>query len=198
MSELSQNINVRTTHEMKKRIMDEAHKRGMTISECILFSLEDYWNLINKGDSRNDKENANLSVLLQKKQDELIEAQMLIEQLTNERHQLNDKFALTTKSVWQGANETAERLSQERIEQERGIAVREFIEENFHKLVNTDHEKIQFYKSRIDLYETEVLKKVFQIVKRNPRIKDLPDVVEVLASQYYQQFLSNQKYAQLK
>lgn len=198
MSELSQNINVRTTHEMKKRIMDEAHKRGMTISECILFSLEDYWNLINKGDSRNDKENANLSVILQKTQDELIEAQMLIEQLTNERNQLNDKFALTTKSVWQGAKETVEGLSQERIEQERGIAVREFIEENFHKLVNTDHEKIQFYKSRIDLYETEVLKKVFQIVKRNPRIKDLPDVVEVLASQYYQQFLSNQKYAQLK
>lgn len=174
--------------------MDDAYKRGMTISECILFSLEDYWNLIVRGDSGNDKETANLSILLQKKQDELIEAQMLIEQLTNKKKQLNDKFTLTTKSVWQGAKETVEELSQERIEQERGMAVREFIEENFHKIVNTDHEKIQFYKSRIDMYETEVLKKVFQVVKRNPRIKDLPDVVEILASQYYQQFIIPQQH----
>lgn len=198
MSELSQNINIRTTHEMKKRIMDEAHKRGMTISECILFSLEDYWTLIDKGYSGNDKETANLSALLQKKQDELIEAQVLIEQLTNERNQLNDKFASTTKSVWQGAKETVEGLSQERIEQERDIAVREFIEENFHKLVNTDHEKIQFYRNRINLYETEVLKRVFQVAKRNPLVKDLPDVVEILANQYYHQFISNPRYAQLK
>ncbi len=198
MSELSQNINVRTTHEMKKRIMDEAHKRGMTISECILFSLEDYWDIIQNGRKTDDKEYNELVFELENTENELAMANRKIERLTVEKEELLQRYDMKTKSIWQGAKETVEGLSQERIEQERGIAVREFIEENFHKLVNTDHEKIQFYKNRITQYETEVLKRVFQVAKRNPLIKDLPDVVEVLASQYYQQFLSNQKYAQLK
>lgn len=203
MSELSQNINVRTTHEMKKRIMDEAHKREMTISECILFSLEDYWGIIENGRKTDAKEYNEIVSELESTEHELAMANRKIERLIVEKEELQEQHNLKTKSIWQGAKETVEGLSQERIEQERGIAVREFMEENFNKLVNTDHEKIQFYKiqfykNRITQYETEVLKRVFQVVKRNPLVKDLPDVVEVLASEYYQQFLNNQKYAQLK
>ena len=198
MSELTQNINVRTTHEMKKRIMDEAHKRGMTLSECILFSLEDYWDIIENGRKTDDKEYNELVFELENTENELAKATRQIERLTVEKEEFQQRHNLTTKSVWQGAKETVEGWSQERIEQERGIAVREFMEENFNKLVNTDHEKIQFYKNRVTQYETEILKRVFQVVKRNPLVKDLPDVVEVLASEYYQQFLSHQKYAQLK
>lgn len=113
MSDLSTNVNVRTTHEMKKRIMDEAHKRGMTISECILFSLEDYWNIIEKGNIAN---NSQLSTLLQETQAELNAAKTQIEDLKNEKNELKSKFSNGKKSFLREANETAGRLSQERIE----------------------------------------------------------------------------------
>ncbi|MCU0468407.1 MAG: hypothetical protein MUF58_07380 [Arcicella sp.] len=42
MSELTQTINLRTTFEMKKRILDNAEKKGMNQSEYILFAVESY------------------------------------------------------------------------------------------------------------------------------------------------------------
>lgn len=193
MSDLSTNVNVRTTHEMKKRIMDEAHKRGMTISECILFSLEDYWNIIEKGNIAN---NSQLSTLLQETQAELNDAKTQIEDLKNEKNELKSNNG--KKSFLREANETAGRLSQERIEQERAIAVREFVEENLDKFANSDQAKLQFYTNRLSQYETDVLKEIFKVVRENTRIKDLPDVVQMLANIYYQQFINKNQHVQLK
>lgn len=195
MSDLSTNVNVRTTHEMKKRIMDEAHKRGMTISECILFSLEDYWNIIEKGNIAN---NSQLSTLLQETQAELNAAKTQIEDLKNEKNELKSKFSNGKKSFLREANETAGRLSQERIEQVQAIAVREFIEENLDKFANSDQAKLQFYTNRLSQYETDVLKEIFKVVRENTRIKDLPDVVQMLANIYYQQFINKNQNVQLK
>ncbi len=195
MSDLSTNVNVRTTHEMKKRIMDEAHKRGMTISECILFSLEDYWNIIEKGNIAN---NSQLSTLLQETQAELNAAKTQIEDLKNEKNELKSKFSNGKKSFLREANEIAGRLSQERIEQVQAIAVREFIEENLDKFANSDQAKLQFYTNRLSQYETDVLKEIFKVVRENTRIKDLPDVVQMLASIYYQQFINKNQNVQLK
>lgn len=198
MSNLSTNVNIRTTHEMKKKIMDEAYKRGMTISECILFSLEDYWNIIEKGFEVDENKISQLSTLLETTQAELAESKTIIQNLTLERDELKNQHTVTNKGIWQEANETAERLSKERIEQERAIAVREYFEENFARIVNTDQEKLQWYIDRLSLYETDALKKVFQVVRQNARIKDLPDVVQGLVQQYYQQFLSNYKNVQIQ
>lgn len=198
MTDLSANVNVRTTHEMKKRIMDEAHKRGMTISECILFSLEDYWDIIENGRKTDAKEYNEIVFELENTENELAMANRKLERLTVEKEELLQQHALATKSIWQEANETAERLSKERITQERAIAVREYIEENLSRTVNTDQEKLQWYANRLSLYETETLKKVFQAVRQNTNIKDLPDVVQALVKQYYQQFLSNHQYVQIQ
>lgn len=64
--------------------------------------------------------------------------------------------------------------------------------------VNTDQEKLQWYANRLSLYETDTLNKVFQAVRQNTNIKDLPDVVQALVRQYYQQFLSNNQYVQIQ
>lgn len=198
MTDLSANVNVRTTHEMKKRIMDEAHKRGMTISECILFSLEDYWDIIENGRKTDAKEYNEIVFELENTENELAMANRKIERLTVEKEELQQQYALTTKSIWQEANETAERLSKERIAQERTIAVREYLEENFSRTVNTEQEKLQWYVNRLSLYETDTLKKLFQVVRQNTDIKDLPDVAQYLVKQYYQQFLSNHQYVQIQ
>lgn len=198
MTDLSANVNVRTTHEMKKRIMDEAHKRGMTISECILFSLEDYWNIIANGSKMDAKQYNELVTILERTEAELYNANQKILRLTAEKEDLQQQYALTIKNIWQEANETAERLSKERIEQERAIAVREYIEENLSRTVSTDQEKLQWYANRLSLYETDTLKKVFQAVRQNTNIKDFPDVVQGLVKQYYQQFLSNHQYVQIQ
>jgi len=198
MSDLSANLNVRTTHEMKKRIMDEAHKRGMTISECILFSLEDYWDILENGIKADVKQYNELVNVLENTETKLDKANNQIERLKAEKEELQQQYALTTKSIWQEANETAERLSKERIAKERAIAVREYIEKNLSSTVNTDQEKLQWYANRLSLYETDTLNKVFQAVRQNTNIKDLPDVVQALVRQYYQQFLSNNQYVQIQ
>ncbi|GGD73398.1 hypothetical protein GCM10011514_41820 [Emticicia aquatilis] len=178
--------------------MDEAHKRGMTISECILFSLEDYWDIIENGRKTDAKEYNKIVFELENTENELAMANRKLERLRVEKEELLQQHALATKSIWQEANETAERLSKERITQERAIAVREYIEENFSRTVNTDQEKLQWYANRLSLYETDTLKKVFQAVRQNTNIKDLPDVVQALVKQYYQQFLSNHQYVQIQ
>lgn len=198
MSDLSANVNVRTTHEMKKRIMDEAHKRGMTISECILFSLEDYWDILENGIKADVKQYNELVNVLENTETKLDKANNQIEYLKAEKEELQQQYALSTKSIWQEANETAERLSKERIAQERAIAVREYIEKNLSSTVNTDQEKLQWYANRLSLYETDTLNKVFQAVRQNNDIKDLPDVVQGLVQQYYQQFLSKHQYVQIQ
>ena len=190
MSELTQNINVRTTHQMKKKVMDESHKRGMNMSEYILFSLEDYWNIIlqEKSHTSNDQEILRLTTLLLETQSELNSATTQLSQLSI------GVGTIKHKSVWQEANETAEKLTQERIDQEKAIAVQEFIEQNLSKLLTTEEEKLQWYANRLRLYETEILKKVFGVARKNPKVKDLPDVVQILANQYYQQFLTQPRH----
>lgn len=158
-------------------------------------SLEDYWNIIEKGNIAN---NSQLSTLLQETQAELNDAKTLIEDLKNEKNELKSKFSDGKKSFLREANETAKRLSRERIEQERAIAVREFIEENLDKFANSDQAKLQFYTNRLSQYETEVLKEIFKVVRENTRIKDLPDVVQMLANIYYQQFINKNQNVQLK
>ena len=102
MSELSQNINIRTTHEMKKKIMDESHRVSMNMSEYILFSIEDYWILKDSGTTfqTNNAEQLKFSELLSIAQTELLMAKNEISQLLTDKNSLTETLHSQKNSIW--------------------------------------------------------------------------------------------------
>ena len=187
MSELSHNINVRLTHLMKKRIMDESHRVGMNMSEYILFSMEDYWVV------KNQPKAAESTAELLRVQAELERAKSEITQLVSEKTILTERLSSQKNSILQEATDMANRLSHERIEQEKQSAVQLFRGQFVSRIANAD-QQLQWYNQRIQQYETNLVKDIFQITQQHPHlaqdIKDLPDVVHFLAYQFHQQFLN--------
>jgi DNA repair exonuclease SbcCD ATPase subunit len=187
MSELSHNINVRLTHQMKKKIMDESHRVGMNMSEYILFSLEDYW--VIKSQPPATTPNTELLNV----QAELERAKSEISQLVSEKINLTERLGSQRNSIWQEATETANRLSYERIAQEKSLAVQTFRGQFVSRLANSD-QQLKWHHQRIQQYETNLVKDIFQITQQHPHlaqdIRDLPDVVHFLAYQFNQQFLN--------
>jgi hypothetical protein len=189
MSELSHNINVRLTHQMKKRIMDESHRVGMNMSEYILFSLEDYWVV------KSQPPAATSNIELLQVQVELERAKSEITQLVSEKTILTERLSSQKNSILQEATDMANRLSHERIEQEKQSAVQLFRGQFVSRLSNAD-QQLQWHNQRIQQYETNLVKDIFKITQQHPHlakdIKDLPDVVHFLAYQFHQQFLTEQ------
>lgn len=195
MSELSQNINIRTTHEMKKKIMDESHRVTMNMSEYILFSIEDYWILKDSGTTSqtNNAEQLKFSELLSTAQTELLKAKNEISQLLTDKNSLTETLQSQKNSIWQEANETALRLSREHIEQEKMLAVQQFREQSLNQIAQSDQE-VQWYANRLQQYENDMVKNIFNLTRQHPtlsqEIQDLPNVVHYLAYQFHQQFLN--------
>ena len=195
MSELSQNINIRTTHEMKKKIMDESHRVTMNMSEYILFSIEDYWILKDSGitSQTNNAEQLKFSELLSIAQTELLMAKNEISQLLTEKNSLTETLHSQKNSIWQEANETALRLSREHIEQEKMLAVQQFREQSLNQIAQSD-QQVQWYVNRLQQYENDMVKNIFNLTRQHPtlsqEIHDLPNVVHYLAYQFHQQFLN--------
>lgn len=195
MSELSQNINIRTTHEMKKKIMDESHRVTMNMSEYILFSIEDYWILKDSGitSQTNNAEQLKFSELLSIAQTELLMAKNEISQLLTEKNSLTETLHSQKNSIWQEANETALRLSREHIEQEKMLAVQQFREQSLNQIAQSD-QQVQWYVNRLQQYENDMVKNIFNLTRQHPtlsqEIQDLPNVVHYLAYQFHQQFLN--------
>ena len=195
MSELSQNINIRTTHEMKKKIMDESHRVTMNMSEYILFSIEDYWILKDSGitSQTNNAEQLKFSELLSIAQTELLMAKNEISQLLTEKNSLTETLHSQKNSIWQEANETALRLSSEHIEQEKMLAVQQFREQSLNQIAQSD-QQVQWYVNRLQQYENDMVKNIFNLTRQHPtlsqEIQDLPNVVHYLAYQFHQQFLN--------
>lgn len=187
MSELSHNINVRLTHLMKKRIMDESHRVGMNMSEYILFSMEDYWVV------KNQPKATESDAELLRVQAELERAKSEISQLVSEKTILTERLSSQKNSILQEATDMANRLSHERIEQEKQSAVQLFRGQFVSRLSNAD-QQLQWHNQRIQQYETNLVKDIFQITQQHPHlaqnIRDLPDVVHFLAYQFHQQFLN--------
>jgi len=196
MSELSQNINIRLTHPMKKSIMDKSHKLDMNMSEYILFSLEDYWGMKDNGASSQgiNEEQQRLTDLLSVTQSELLKAKNEISQLLTEKNVLTETLHSQKNSIWQEANETALRLSREHIEQEKFIAVQQCREQLMNQYANADSNN-QWLVNRLQQYETDLVKIIFSSIQHDQmlaqEIRDFPDVVNYLAFHFHQQFLSN-------
>ena len=175
MSELSQVINFRTTFNMKRRILENAEKKGMNQSEYILFAIESYLNGSNKLGNSNDNSHNQLSVLRQELEKANLRIQELQENSTHEK-----------KRIWQEATDLAHKEAEEKINEAQIQAVKRFQETIKESL---EEKKLQFnlLQERLYAYETPLLKKVFQLVSQNPQIKDYPDVVYFLLHCYYKQ-----------
>ena len=195
MSDLSQNINIRTTHQMKKKIMDESHRVTMNMSEYILFSMEDYWGMKDNGTTSqsNNEEQQRLSALLSTTQTELLRAKNEISQLLTDKNSLTETLHAQKNSIWQEANETALRLSHQNIEQEKALAVQQFREQSLNQIAQSD-QQVQWYANRLQQYENDMVKSIFNLTRQHPtlsqEIQDLPNVVHYLAYQFHQQFLN--------
>jgi len=183
MSELSQTINIRTTFEMKKRILANAEKQGMNQSEYILFAVESYL----KGIS-----SANTEGILEVDNSQISKLQEQLTATNNQLQQLKEDVAFEKKSILQEAADLAHKMSSERIQQAQAHAVRLYQEKNRSE-VDISNQQVRVLQERIFAYETPLLKEVFNYTSQNPQIRDYPDVVYLLLHCYKQQ---NQQYSQ--
>ena len=185
MSELTQTINIRTTFEMKKRILENAEKQGMNQSEYILFAVESYLKRISDQNSEN---------ILEVDNSELKQLQEQLAVTNNQLRQLKEDTAFEKKSILQEAVDLAHKMSSERIHQAQSQAVRLYQEKNRNEVDNTN-QQIKILQERLFAYETPLLKEVFNYASQNPQIRDFPDVVHHLVHSYKQQIQQYSQYA---
>ena len=177
MSELTQTINIRTTFEMKKRILENAEKKGMNQSEYILFAVESYLKGVNSHDSES---------VLEVDNSQLTKLQEQLAATNNQLRQLQEDVSFEKKSILQEAADLAHKMSYERIQQAQSQAVRIYQEKNRGDIDFTN-QRINFLQERVYAYETPLLKEVFNFASQNPQIRDYPDVVYFLLHCYKQQ-----------
>ncbi|PWK28953.1 hypothetical protein LV89_00506 [Arcicella aurantiaca] len=186
MSELSQTINIRTTFDMKKRILDHADKKGMNQSEFIIYAVESF---LNGGNNQNPVE-SKLDIdnsFVQQLQEQLATT-------TNQLRLIQETMTSERKSILQEAVELAQRMATEKIQQVQNQAIRVHQERTRNDFDGTN-QQIKVLQERLYAYETPLLKEVFMMVSQNPQIRDYPDVVYFLVHCYSQQFKQTTQYA---
>ena len=206
MSELTQNINVRVTHEMKKKIMDESHKREISISSYILFLIQDYWEKSQKVSNNSqieviEKELEDGEIRMSEYKEIYLEAEDEIQRLciySNRLLEILEENSITIihpKRIT--LSERVESINNGTLEEilkiEKDPKSIKAISQN-KELLAKSSAKIRFLENRLNSYETPVLKKIFHFTQgyasTAPYIKDLPDVVQFLSSAYTQQFIN--------
>ena len=186
MSELPQIINIHTTFEMKKRILDHADKKGMNQSEFIIYAVESF---LNGGNNQNPVE-SKLDIdnsFVQQLQEQLATT-------TNQLRLIQETMTSERKSILQEAVELAQRMATEKIQQAQTQAVRVYQEKTRNDFDATN-KQISALQERLYAYETPLLKEVYNMVSQNPQIRDYPDVVYFLVHCYSQQFKQTTQYA---
>lgn len=184
---LTTNINVRTTLNVKKKLMDESERREMNMSEYVLFILECHWNKVETPQEENG-EIQQLHEELTEVRKNLQETQGKMIELMSDNAALTEQLKETPKSIWKEASETTAKLSEEHIQKQVNVALSGYQQQMREQLVINENQKIQLLNERIKQYETPLLKNIFKVIaSSNNSIKDLPDIVFVLTQHYYQQ-----------
>ena len=191
---LSANINVRMTLDVKKKLMDEADRREMNMSEYVIFILETTWNKLNESSEPNN-EILQLREDLAKINKALHEAQIQVIELTDKNSQLDESLSGEPKTLWQEATETTNKLSKEHIQRQIDIALNGYKQQLSEQLITNENQQIRILAGRLQLYETPLLKGIFNTLSHNNQnIKDLPDIVSVLTQHYYQEVIVPNQY----
>ncbi len=209
MSELTQNINVRMTHQMKKRIMDEAYKREMKLSEYILFLIQDHWE--NESEIQKIKESKVEEIHLDDSEidnfdykEMYLDADKDIDRLEMYVCRYLEIFEENAIKIEKPAQFTSlvKRLKAIEDSSLEEVAAREMdpkliigIPQNANQLA-LNKQKIDWQETRIKAYETPSIIRIFHLTQGpsyfSHNIKDLPDVVNFLATAYSQQYFNNQ------
>jgi regulator of replication initiation timing len=186
---LSANINVRTTLDIKKKLMDESDKREMTMSEYVLFILETHWSKVNAPQEENN-EILRLYEELAEVRKTLLETQSKVVELRGENSQLIERLSEEPKTVWQEAVEATDKLSEDNIQKRIDIALNLYRQQLREEIVINENQQINSLLYRIQLYETPLLQGIFRTLSaKNLNIRDMPDVVAVLTQHYYQEII---------
>jgi len=191
---LSANINVRMTLDVKKKLMDEADRREMNMSEYVIFILETTWNKLNESSEPNN-EILQLREDLTKLNKALNEAQIQVIELTDKNYQLDESLSGEPKTLWQEATETTNKLGKEHIQRQIDIALNGYKQQLSEQSITNENQQIRILAGRLQLYETPLLKGIFNTLSHNNQnIKDLPDIVSVLTQHYYQEVIVPNQY----
>ena len=191
---LSANINVRMTLDVKKKLMDEADRREMNMSEYVIFILETTWNKLNESSEPNN-EILHLREDLAKLNKALNEAQIQVIELTDKNSQLDESLSGEPKTLWQEATEATNKLSKEHIQRQIDIALNGYKQQLSEQSITNENQQIRILAGRLQLYETPLLKGIFNTLSHNNQnIKDLPDIVSVLTQHYYQEVIVPNQY----
>ena len=186
---LNTNINVRTTLDVKKKLMDESDRREMKMSEYVLFILESHWNKLDAPIEENN-EMLQLHQELAEVRKNLQETQGKVVELKSENTQLTERLSDVPKTVWQEAAETTKKLSEENIQHQVNVALSSYQQQMTEQLAVNENQQIKILAGRLQLYETPLLKGIFSTLSQSNRnIKDLPDIVAVLTQHYYQEVI---------
>ena len=191
---LNTNINVRTTLDVKKKLMDESDRREMKMSEYVLFILESHWNKLDAPIEENH-EIQQLHQELTEVRKTLQETQKKVIEFRDENAQLTERLSGQPKTVWQEATETTNKLSEEHIQHRINVALNGYQQQMREKSLVNENQEIKILLERLQLYETPLLKGIYNtLIKSNRHIKDLPDIVAVLTQHYYQEVIVPNQY----
>ncbi|MEA5460303.1 hypothetical protein VB796_14705 [Arcicella sp. LKC2W] len=176
--------------------MDEADKRELSMSEYVLLILETNWSKLNEPPEENSEILAlreNLTELKKALQD----AQIKVIQLKEENAQLVESLSKESKTLWQEATETTNKLSQEHIQRQIDVALNGYRQQLREQSIANDNHEINLLNARLELYETPLLKGIFNILNRtNRNIRDLPDIVTCLTNHYYHEVIVPNQFQQ--
>jgi hypothetical protein len=169
--------------------MDESDKREMTMSEYVLFILESHWNKLDIQPEENN-EILQLHQELAGVRKTLYETQQKVIEFKEINVQLTERISEEPKTIWQEAAETTNKLSEQHIQRQVEIALNGYQQKLNEQLVINENQQIKNLADRIQLYETPLLKGIFNTLSPNNRsIRDLPDIVAVLTQHYYQEVI---------
>ncbi|MFC3812847.1 hypothetical protein [Lacihabitans lacunae] len=199
MNELSQNVNIRTSYDFKRKVMAEANERRMRMSEYLTNLIQDYWEMEEKGELKSSKfENEEYEKELKNYQVKLEEKARKIKTLESKINSYEEKFEdfqnNYQSSVLEKSNRILEQWKQSELKRiENEIKEQKNAElDTLNKLYLKTKENYYENSARLERYETDLLMETFDFVNGQSNedvVADMPTLVNILVTMYYNQFI---------
>lgn len=199
MNELSQNVNIRTSYDFKRKVMAEANERRMRMSEYLTNLIQDYWEMEEKGELKSSAfENVEYEKELKNYQVKLEEKARKIKTLESKINSYEEKFEdfqnNYQSSVLEKSNRILEQWKQSELKRiENEIKEQKNAElDTLNKLYLKTKENYYENSARLERYETDLLMETFDFVNGQSNedvVADMPTLVNILVTMYYNQFI---------
>jgi hypothetical protein len=199
MNELSQNVNIRTSYDFKRKIMAEANERRMRMSEYLTNIIQDYWEMEEKGELKSSAfENEEYEKELKNYQVKLEEKARKIKALENKINSYEEKFEDFQNNYQSSVLEKSKRIL-EQWKQSELKRIENEIKEQKNAELNTlnmlylaEQKDARESSALVERYETDLLMETFDFVNNQSDedvVADMPTLVNILVTLYYNQFI---------